>query len=313
MITKTFRATRVSIARIFLPAAVGLLVLAAPIARAQSSAAPSPAAPDAASAPAVPPTFAFDVASIKPDKFGSGMAMVRPTQTGLSASNVSLQMLIEIAYGVPGFQISGAPSWFNSDRYDIEAKVDDATAAGLQKLDTIQRNLATQQMVHALLADRCKLVVHHETKELSEYALVIAKNGPKLQEAKPGDTYPDGFKGPDGRPAVGMMQWSPDHVTAQAVSMTGLVATLALELGVTVVDRTGLTGKYDFTLKYTPDMSQSPVAGGAGAGPGAPLQRDSSGPSLFTAIEEQLGLKLESQKGPVDIIVIDHVEPPSEN
>jgi uncharacterized protein (TIGR03435 family) len=168
-------------------------------------------------------------------------------------------------------------------------------------------------MIQALLADRCKLTVHHETKELSEYVLVIAKNGPKLQEANLNDTYPNGFKGPNGASGAGMMRMSPDHLTAQAVSMTGLVAMLSMQLGATVVDKTGLTGKYDFTVKWAPDMSQSPIVGGAGAGPGAPPPPDTSAPSLFTALEEQLGLRLESQKGPVDIIVIDHVEPPSEN
>jgi uncharacterized protein (TIGR03435 family) len=314
MITKTFLATRATIARKVLLAAAGLLLIAAPMAYAQSSPAPTQPAPQAASAPAVPPTFVFDVASIKPNKSGTEMVMMRGTQNGLSATNVSVLALISRAYGIQEFRISGAPSWVSSDRYDIEAKVDDATAAELQKLDTAQRNMATQQMIQALLADRCKLTVHHETKDLPEFALVIAKNGPKLQEAKPDDTYPGGFKGPNGASGAGMMRMSlGGQVTGQGVSLIGLVAMLSAQLGVTILDKTGLTGKYDFTLKYTPEMSQSPIAGGAGAGTGAPPPPDASEPSLFTALEEQLGLKLESQKGPVDIIVIDHVEPPSEN
>jgi uncharacterized protein (TIGR03435 family) len=310
MITKAFLARHPTVTRKVWLAAVGSFLIAAPTAHGQSRPAPGQPAPQTASAP---PAYVFDVASIKPDKSGTDMVMMRPTQNGLSATNVSLFALISRAYGIQEFRISGAPSWLSSDRYDIEAKVDDATAAELQELDTTQRNLATQQMIQALLADRCKLTVHHETKELSEYVLVIAKNGPKLQEANPNDTYPNGFKGPNGASGAGMMRMSPDHLTAQAVSMTGLVAMLSMQLGATVVDKTGLTGKYDFTLKWAPDMSQSPIVGGAGAGPGAPPPPDTSAPSLFTALEEQLGLRLESQKGPVDIIVIDHVEPPSEN
>jgi uncharacterized protein (TIGR03435 family) len=304
--------------RTLLLIAVGFATCAAPIAHGQSSPSPSQSTPQAASAPAAPPAYVFDVASTKADESVSRVMMIRPTKTGISASGVSLQMLIRVAYSVRDFQISGGSAWLSSNRYDIEVKVGDATAAELEKLDTTQRNLADRQMVQALLADRFKLALHHETQELSEYVLVVAKSGPRLQETKPHDTYPSGFAGPDGRGIDGMLGGAPGRFTGQAVNLETLAFALSMQLGVPVVDKTGLTGRYDVTLKWAPGASQSPMVGGAGAapqGPGAPPPPppDTSAPSLFTAIEEQLGLELELQKGPVDVLVIDHIEPASEN
>jgi uncharacterized protein (TIGR03435 family) len=285
-----------------------MVTLAAPVVLGQASATQG-------TSPA--PALAFDVASIKPNKSTDEM-----TRIGLMpganfvATNVSPLMLIRMAYGVEDNQISGAPSWLGSEKYDIEAKPNDFEANQLQKLSPQERSAAVGQMIQALLADRFKLTLHHETKELPEYVLVIAKNGPKIQDAKPDDTYPNGLKGPDGRPGAGMMRMMPGQITAQGISLADLARTLTGQLGSTVIDKTGLTGKYDFTLQWTPDVSQAPLMAGAGPGaqgPGAAAPADSSGPSIFTALEEQLGLKLESQKGPVDILVIDHVEEPSEN
>jgi uncharacterized protein (TIGR03435 family) len=296
--------------------AVGLTACAAPSAFGQASATQNPAPAQSESAPAAPPAYVFDVASTKADEPVGRVMMIRPTKTGISASGVSVQMLIRLAYSVRDFQLSGSPGWLNTNLYDIEVKVDDATAAELEKLDTTQRNLANRQMVQALLEDRFKLTLHHETQELSEYVLEVAKSGPKLQETKPHDTYPTGFAGPDGRGIDGMLMGAPGRFAGQAVNLGTLAYALSMQLGAPVVNKTGLTGRYDVTLKWTPDTSQSQVVGGAGAarqGPGDPPPPETSARSLFTAIEEQLGLKLESQKGPVDIIVIDHVEPPSEN
>ena len=154
------------------------------------------------------------------------------------------------------------------------------------------------------------------------YVLVIAKNGPKLQEAKPGDTYPKGLKNPDGGSPAGIF-WlrragAGGEAIGQAWPMAKLVRLLSEDiLNRSVLDNTGLTGSYDFTLQWSiADESQGPMFKGAGddqQGTGGTTPPESSGPSLFTAIQEQLGLKLESQKGPVQILVIDHVERPSEN
>jgi bla regulator protein blaR1 len=258
----------------------------------------------------------YEVASIKPDKSGTNMVRLMYSPDGLRATNCPLQMLIHSAYQVEDNQISGAPAWLTSEKYDIEAKMDSAVAEGLKKLSDEERRTARQKMLQALLAERFNLAIHRETKELSIYALVTAKNGPKLKEAKPGDTYPNGIKGPDGIARAGFMRMGRGELTGQGLPISALVGLLTQQLGRTVVDKTGLTAKYDFTLKWTPEDSE----GGSLRGPGgAPPQSDSapaadtSAPSIFTSLQEQLGLKLESQKGPVEILVIDHVEKPSEN
>jgi uncharacterized protein (TIGR03435 family) len=224
--------------------------------------------------------------------------------------------MISMAYGVKSFQISGGPSWLPSERFDIEAKMDAATADALEKLSPDQRMLAQQQMLQALLADRFQLTVHRETKELTTYTLVIAKGGPKLQEAKPGDTYPSGGALPDGTHAgVGSMSGGvlDGKVTAQAVPVARLAQSLTQMLGRPVLDKTELTGVYDFKLQFTPDDRLQPPSGSP---PNLRLPvppADSNAPSLFDALQEQLGLKLESGKGPGEVIVIDHVEGPSGN
>jgi bla regulator protein blaR1 len=263
----------------------------------------------------VAPSPVYEVASIKPNKSADNRTRIMYSPDGLSATGGTLQMLIMSAYGVSPHQISGAPSWLNSERYDIEAKMDSSTADELRKLGEDERRVERQQMLQTLLADRFKLTIHRESKELPVYALVIAKDGPKFQEAKPGDTYSNGIKGPDGRPGAGMMLMGNGTLTAQGVPLVNLVRLLTRELGRTVIDKTGLTSKYDFTLKWTEEREAPMFKGTEGSQPGTggTSVPESSGPSIFTAVQEQLGLKLESEKGPVDILIIDHVEKPSEN
>jgi uncharacterized protein (TIGR03435 family) len=225
------------------------------------------------------------------------------------------------AYGVNPHEISGAPDWLNSDRYDIEAKMDSSTADGLRKLNENERRAERQRMLQALLADRFKLTVHRETKELPVYELVVAKGGPKFHEAKPGDTYPNGMKLPDGHGRARLMFMGMGELTAQGLPLAPLVRELSLQLGRTVIDKTGLTGEYDFSLKWTSDVTvgafgerlSSRGTEGSQPGTGGTSEPETSGPSIFTAIQDQLGLKLESQKGPVAILVIDRVEKPSAN
>jgi uncharacterized protein (TIGR03435 family) len=258
-------------------------------------------------------TLSYEVASIKPEKSGSMMFRVLNTPDGFSATS-TVQMIIRVAYGIEDNQISGAPGWVGSEKYDVEAKMDQATAEKMKKLGESQMQPARQHMLQALLADRFKLTVHRETKELPIYSLSVAKGGPKLHEAKPGDTYPNGIKGPDGRPAppgAHLIRMGRGELTAQGLGMDQIAHLLTQQTGRTVVDNTGLKGNYDFTLHWTPDQSATPLSG-PGASPDASTSSE-SGPSIFTAIQEQLGLKLESQKGSVEILVIDHVERPSEN
>lgn len=265
-----------------------------------------------------PASFDYEAVTIKPSKGPGPDAKIGmwPAPDGFTAWFVTPQQVISMAYGVQRFRVSGGPSWLPSERFDIEAKMDSATADALQKLNSYQRAIARQKMLRAILADRFKLAVHRETKELPVYALLIAKNGPKLQEAKPGDTYPSGIKNPDGslggpgEIAGGVFDgW----ITAQAVSVASLAEDLTQMLGHPVTDKTGLTGVYDFKLRFAADDRLLPPGGAAPSERPALPSGDSNEPSLFDAIQEQLGLKLESGKSPVEIIVIDHVERPSGN
>jgi bla regulator protein blaR1 len=260
------------------------------------------------------PLPSFEVASIKPSHSGSPRLRIM-LPLGRFAASATVKPLIAFAYGISDFQLSGGESWISSETYDIDAKEEDSQAEELQKLPSDQGMQQIRLMIQSLLADRFKLKVSHETKELPEYALVVAKGGPKLQGANPGDTYPNGIKGPDGHAYPGTMRVERGHATGQALPMASLVMILSKLLGRTVLDQTGLKGKYDFTLQWTPDespvaMVKGPQDGKQGTEPPPP---ESSGPSIFTAIQEQLGLKLVSTKGPVEIIVIDHIERPSEN
>jgi uncharacterized protein (TIGR03435 family) len=251
----------------------------------------------------------FEVASVKPDKASEGSTLLL-TADGLTAKRVTVKFLIKQAYGVEDDQISGAPGWLDSETYDVEAKVSSADLAALDKLDEKQR----LRMIQPVLAERFQLKLHRAPKEIPVYALVIAKNGPKLHQAKPGDTYPDGIKGPGGKPGgrPGMMMWSRGRLTAQGIPIASLLPPMTQQLERTVVDKTGLKGTYDITLLWTPEDDRAAMPNGAEGGRQG-SSADSSGASIFTAIQEQLGLKLESQKGQVEGLVIDHVGRPSEN
>jgi uncharacterized protein (TIGR03435 family) len=253
----------------------------------------------------------FEVASIKPAALDARGMFIRPSPGGrVSVTNMTLKELIVIAYRIQPYQISGGPVWLGSARYDISAKAENTLK---------DRDL--QPMLQALLADRFQLTIHRETKELPIYALVLARKdgklGPKLIEAQEGGcTVPDFTKPPappePGKPPVkncGQQMMSPRSLTAYSVPIANIVPMLARMLGRTVIDKTGLTGKYDISAEWAPDESlMLPLS------PDAPRPAsDGSGPSIFTALQEQLGLKMESQKGPVEVFVVERAEKPSEN
>ncbi len=224
-------------------------------------------------------------------------------------------MLIKEAYGVNDIQISSAPKWAASTRYEIEAKIDSNTLYDLSKLNKSQVNLAHSHMLQSLLADRFNLVLHHESRNLPLYSLVITKNGSKLHEAKSGDAYADGIKTPSGElvgPHRMLMQLGGGQISAQGLPLGDLVKELTSQLGMIVVDKTGLTGKYDFNLQWTPDNSLH-AFNDPNDGQQVVDSPANSSPSIFTALQEQLGLKLERETGSVDVLVIDHVEQPSAN
>jgi uncharacterized protein (TIGR03435 family) len=307
-----------TLARKLLLAALGIAVIAGPVVLGLVNA-PQIRAQSTQTTGA--PLPSFEVASIKPNHSPQPMNRVEAPKGRFIATGITAKALIAEAYAGMSIplrddQILGGPSWISSERYDIDAKLDDSQVEPLEKLPTGQHLLQTRLRVQSLLADRFKLVVRDETKEVPVYALVIAKNGPKFQEAKPGDTYPNGLKGPDGRSHPGLMSMAGGHLTGQAIPMATLAGLLSLPLGRTVLDRTGLKGDYDFTLQWTPHQRPAGMPmGPEGGKPGTdnPPPPDSSGPSIFTAIQEQLGLKLESTKGPVEVIVIEHIERPSAN
>ncbi len=253
----------------------------------------------------------FEVASIKPAAPDARGMFIRTTAGGrVNVTNMSLKELIVIAYRIQPYQISGGPPWLESAKWDISAKP-----------ETTPKDGELQAMLQGLLADRFQLTLRRETKELPIYALVLARKdgklGPKLTEAKEGAcAQPDFTKPPaprePGKPPTmncGQQIMSPRSMTAVAVPIPNIIPMLARMLGRTIVDKTGLTGKYDFSMEWAPDESMLMMLP-----PDAPRPAsDGSGPSIFTALQEQLGLKLESQKGPVEVFAIEKAEKPSEN
>jgi uncharacterized protein (TIGR03435 family) len=239
---------------------------------------------------------AFEVASVKPAPPGTtGVRMGFTPGGGVRIQNATLQNIIEVAFDVQRFQVSGAPSWIASEQFVIEGKPPAGGADG---------NDAARRRLQRLLAERFHLMVRHETKEGPVYALSVVKGGPKMKDSDTGD---------------GISGSRPGHIQGSKVGMALLTHWLSMVIGRPVVDRTGLTGTYAFELSWSPDMGSTP---GKGAGPIAEMKSaqaaaadppDPNGPTLFTALQEQLGLKLEPAKGSVETIVIERVERPTAN
>jgi bla regulator protein BlaR1 len=267
---------------------------------------------------------AFEVASIKPNNSGDGRVMIGGQPGGrFTASNVPLKLLIRQAYQLQDFQIIGGPSWIASDRYDIVAKAEDGTPPEPPSLDRTAPS-RIQLMIRALLAERFQLVTHNETRELPIYALVLARSdgklGPDLHKSevdcnaafaaargRGGLPPPPGPPQPGERPSCGI-RIGMGNLAMGGTPLSQFANSLAMFVGRTVQDKTGLAGNYDVSLTWTPDqMPQRP--------PGAPELPpvDPNGPSIFTAVQEQLGLKLDSQKGSVSVMIIDRAERPKEN
>ena len=280
----------------------------------------------AVSTPATPDIYPdvpkYDVATIKPSTGASGgRIMLMFTPDGVSMTGVPVQMLLREAFRVEDDRIIGAPGWVKTNRYDVQAKVAPEDAPKLDKLKPEER----RSMLLPLLVERFNLKYHHETRELPTYSLVIAKGGPKLkpseiQDPPPGPKSPDGGAPPrpdeagNNPPRHMMRLMGRGHFEAEGGNTQMLARVLSQQLGRTVVDKTGLTGTYDYTLQWAPDDAPPPGPGGVDGGPPrSESGSEAAGPSLFTAVQEQLGLKLQSEKGPADVIVIDHIDLPSEN
>jgi uncharacterized protein (TIGR03435 family) len=248
------------------------------------------AAPKTMAAGAAPQ---FEVATIKPSQSSESSGSVKVSPGGqVNITNFPVMVLLQFAYNLPRQQISGGPSWLDSDRFDIVGKPDTAGAPDMAQL---------KMMLQRLLADRLRLTLHREKKELPVYALTVAKGGPKLVE----DTA-----NPNGLPTF-LGRGGPQGRKIQNATMADFATDLKGSAGVgIVVDQTGLgTKRYDIVLKWTPFAS--PTNGATDV----PLAADDvdAPPDIFAAVQQQLGLKLVPTKAPVDVILIDHVEKPSEN
>lgn len=267
----------------------------------------------------------FEVVSIKPTKPGMvGSGMETPPGR-FSATNVLVKSLIAFAYNYhqPGltllnYQILGGPKWINSARFDIDAKVEDSLVEQDEKKMLPQNEWQDQVRLRlqAMLADRFKLKVTQETKELPIYALVVAKHGPKLTKSGVPRIWRISGRGP----VVHVRRGQFTGIALSTGDLAGLLSYLPEIGGRKVVDKTGLQDRYDFTLKWTPEQGQrfgrprpSGTAGGAQSAAGRPAAPDSSGPSIFTALQQQLGLRLKPEKAPVRVLVIDHIEQPTPN
>jgi uncharacterized protein (TIGR03435 family) len=224
----------------------------------------------------------FEIASIKPSRDSADAANFNSVGGKLIATNVTARELIRFAFAVKDYQIARAPSWIDDERYEIAAQTAD-----------VKRKLSSgelQSLVRGLLADRFALAAHPEVKMGRVYLLVIGKNGPKL-------TPHDSGAGSGSRKGCG-------RLSGKGLTVETIATVLSRQLESDVIDHTGLTGKYDFQLDWTPDSSPCPALPDAQGDPEI---------SFFRAIEEQLGLRLESSRGLVEILVVDRVERPSEN
>ncbi len=235
------------------------------------------------------PSIDFEVAAIKPHPpDGTTNAGWGFSGDSFSATNLTVETMLFFAYDLKmDSQVQGLPKWGDSDHWDINARIGDEGVQALRKLNRPDFTSEHQLLLENLLAQRFQLKIHHETRTLPIYELTIARSGPKLKAAVSLDKRSGSSSG-DGRFDGGN------------IGIAALVSGLSDSDDVSriVVDKTGLTGRYDIHLRWTPSDQQETA---------------DSGPSIFTALEEQLGLKLVSAKGPVDVIVVDHIERPTEN
>jgi bla regulator protein BlaR1 len=228
----------------------------------------------------------FEVASVKPSDPSDKPGFLHADPGRMNLNGVTVKMLIQQAWAISGYRIYGGPSWLDSTRYNIEAKA--ADGAGNLTLDQMR------PMLQTLLTDRFHLAVHRDEKELPMYRLVVSKNGSKLRESVVSGA-------PQSRMSTG-------QITDEKADLNTLASQLGQQMGRFVLNQTGLKGFFDFHVEWTPDPGQN-----QGGESDTPPPAGVEGPSIFTALQDQLGLKLESSKGPVEVLVIDRAEKPDAN
>jgi uncharacterized protein (TIGR03435 family) len=282
-----------------------VLLAACAIALAYPACAQPPALPDPSVPPPYTPTLTFDVASVREtqqpaDNPSWQMGLISPQHSSqFEAKGITPKVLLQSAYGFGAYEISGAPAWLNDSFWVVQAKCDHSVDDQMAKLADDQSKLEKQHMVQALLAERFKLKVHWETRQASIDALVIAKTGSKLKPTKIETADPDVPGSTAETKGANIQSHADPHgreLTATHITAKGIAVLLGAMLRANVEDKTGLPDRYDFTLQYSYQASDP-----------------DSFPPIVTAIQEQLGLKLESTKGSVDVLVIDHIEWPSIN
>ena len=247
---------------------------------------------------------AFEVASVKPNASGNeSMCFPVPANGRFAVENIPLNVLISFAYGVGGADISGGPAWIRAERYDVTARA--------AKSDLTRDDYAL--MLRALLTDRFRLATHTEEQQRSGFALTADKVGLKLAGASAPCTEPGAPRDPD-LITCGTFFTGPASLDARKMALSQFASTLGIVLGAPVIDKTATLGVYDIHLEFNPEGTNL-----TGRGPRAldtsvdPANPDASKPSIFAALQQQLGLRLEPAKVPTKILVIDHVERPAPN
>jgi uncharacterized protein (TIGR03435 family) len=265
------------------------------------------------------PDYEYDVVSVKPTEPGltyTGNQIplgIVYSADGFDAKSMRLWGLIINAYGLQRLRVVGAPAWWDTERFNIIAKADPETADAMQKLPQEQLKLVRQRMLQKILEDRFGLKIHHEMKDMPVFFMTIGKNGSKLQEYSPDHASPNDVTDFEGNRAANRFTMQGDELVGQSVTMANFTAQLSEYMESPIVDKTGLTGTYDFRFKYFLDLSSyAPSPGGNASGQPNLIIIDIK-PPLIEAIQKNLGLKLESGKGPVEITVVDHSERPSGN
>jgi uncharacterized protein (TIGR03435 family) len=272
----------------------------------------------------------FDAVSVKMSS-GGGLNQVQMPATGrVNIVNTALRIVLMRSFGVRDYQLIGGPEWMNFDRFDIQTSppVDYKPEPLVPCIGTDCRPTPVQMMMQGMLADRFQLKSHRETRELPVYELTIARNGHKLKEVLPSTesapgTTPPGAVPPTsvaGSPALlpGAVLHFGSGIAGSAVPFSALVSTLSQLLERPIVDKTGIKGNYDFKMVFSRAglptvIGGTPLRFEPGPIPGAEIGPSNSLPSIFTAVQESLGLKLDSGRGPVEVLVIDSVQKPNEN
>ena len=261
----------------------------------------------------------FEVATVKPNASGDNrVAIMRQPGGRFVSTGISLKMLMGFAYRVRDFQISGGPNWITTDRWNIEGKAEEGSIPPPTGPPDPNVPDPLSLMVQSLIEERFQLKMHRETKELPVYDLVAAKGGPKIKLSEDQSPFRPPERGAPPLPPVqrggpmprGSMRMGRGELEANGVPLANFIQTLSQQLGRPVIDKTELKGLYDIKLQWTPELGQGLVVPG---GPEPPPPPADAGASIFTAVQEQLGLRLESTKGPVEVLVIDSVQKPTEN